>query len=168
MASSYSVLKELFRKRWEIVISWDFLLFVLLLSMLIGFDDALEPGAGEVAKFAIDRGLTIAALALTVAIANLTFLSGVSKNRLMVAAAKTHALSDFATFSFWEGFVAVTTIVAILLSNILPRPWCFLAFALLVYTITNMLNLLHRLVQIVYRHSDSLAREESETPRGPD
>jgi hypothetical protein len=74
-------------------------------------------------------------------------------------------LTDFATFGWWEGFVAVVAMLLFALLPILPPPWVYVQAALLLYVVLGLLGLLLRLTHIVYRHAGALA--EGDPPPAP-
>ena len=159
-----SVLREL-RKHWgDIVWYWDFLGGVALALVLFGADWLLPAGAagdlrGQVAQALHDvPNLALAALAL--AIATLTFLSSIAHSKLFQSAARAGALTDFATFSWWEGFIAVLSMAFAAALPALPARAAYVGAGLSLYVVLGLLSLLLRLTHIVYRHAGALATDD--------
>lgn len=161
---SPSISREITSNWRAIVWYWDFLPSALLVAALFGAGYILSAGAHALLLSAIDRATsqtpTVALLALTLSIGTLTFLSSVARNRLFRSAARAGALTDFATFSWWEGFVSILAILAYYSVPLLPVDWAYVVAGLLLYVVLGLLGLLTRLTQIVYRYAGELDEED--------
>jgi hypothetical protein len=144
---------------------------VAVLVTLLILDAQLPPASRQGLYDAVGRATkdtpTIGTAALALSIATLTFLSSVARSRLFQSAARSGALTDFATFGWWEGFVSVATVLLFVLLPVLPRAWFYFEAALVLYVLLGLLGLLLRLTHIVYRHAGALAEDDLAPPVPP-
>ncbi len=156
--SEHSILRRLWQQKWAIVSYWDFLAG-LLIGLALWANEyvyRVAPSTDSLRAEILKAGPTVGVLGLSLAAANLTFLSSTRRSTLMMAGAKSGALQSFATFSWWEGMVAMPALVASLLARTTWQPLEYVAIGLVLYAVAGILGLLDRLTHIVYRHADDL------------
>lgn len=160
-ANNFSITRELWKSKFAIILYWDFLISLtmlggLLLAELLLSPDNLAPVLEGVSR-GVEHAPTLGLAALSLSIATLTFLSSIANNELFKSAARAGALTDFATFSWWEGCVALASVLFSLVLDMLPAKMLYVQAAISTYVLLGLLGLLLRLTHIVYRHAAALA-----------